>query len=190
MVRALIVSTLTLPILILAIVGAIFLVRPIPTQPMPQPVKKLSEKEKRLQIKAHALDDYSNKRWAELSHTMDSLFTVIDFLNDSLQRQQLEMDSLTQQISVFQANLEQAQEEIEKLQKKMVAGKEQEQRIKDLAKTLSGLKGKNLSNILAKMDDEYIIQIYQQMSSTAKKNLMSSLPGGRAAAIAEKMLKN
>lgn len=190
MVRALIFSTVSLPILVLAIVGAIFLVRPMPTQPVQPPEQKLSEQEKRMAIKAHAMDDFRNKRWADLRHTMDSLFTVIDFLNDSLTRQQMKMDTLTQQMSEFQARIEEAQKEIQKLKQKMVATKEQQQRIKDLAKTLSGLKGKNLSNIVAKMDDESLIQIYQQMSTTAKKNLLANLPANRAAAIAQKMLKN
>jgi len=118
------------------------------------------------------------------------LFTVIDFLNDSLKRQQMKMDTLSQKTKEFQARFEKAQEEIQQLQKKLAANKEQQKRIKDLAKTLSGLKGKNLSNIVAKMDDESLIQIYQQMSNTAKKNLLASLPANRAAAIAQKLLKN
>lgn len=190
MVRMLIFSTLSLPIIVLAIVGAIFLVKPMPPQPGQQPVQKLSEKEKRMAIKAHAMDDFRNKRWADLRHTMDSLFTVIDFLNDSLKRQQMKMDTLSQKTKEFQARFEKAQEEIQQLQKKLAANKEQQKRIKDLAKTLSGLKGKNLSNIVAKMDDESLIQIYQQMSNTAKKNLLASLPANRAAAIAQKLLKN
>ncbi len=190
MVRILIFSTLSMPILVLAIVGAIFLVKPMPTQPAQQPVQKLSKKEKRMAIKAHAMDDFRNKRWADLRHTMDSLFTVIDFLNDSLKRQQMKMDTLSQKTKEFQARFEKAQEKIQQLQKKLAANKEQQKRIKDLAKTLSGLKGKNLSNIVAKMDDESLIQIYQQMSNTAKKNLLASLPANRAAAIAQKLLKN
>jgi len=190
MVRMLIFSTLSLPIIVLAIIGAIFLVKPMPPQPVQQPVQKLFEKEMRMVIKSHAMEDFRNKRWADLRHIMDSLFTVIDFLNDSLKRQQVKMDTLAQKTREFQARFKKAQEEIENLQKKMVANMGQQQRIKDLAKTLSGLKGKNLSKILAKMDDESLIQIYQQMSTTAKKNLLANLPANRAAALAQKLLKN
>ena len=136
------------------------------------------------------MQDFRNKRWADIRHTLDSLFTVIDFLHDSLRLKETKIDSLNQKFVLLQSQMDQAKKEIESLQKKIVSTQEQQKRIKDLAKTLSGLKGKNLANIVAKMDDEALMQIYLRMSTTAKKNLLAGLPPHRAAALAQKMLKN
>ncbi|WP_456443511.1 hypothetical protein [Caldithrix abyssi] len=190
MVRILIISTLSMPVIVLAIVGAIFLINPPQPAPAPAPVPQLSEKEKRIEIKAHVMQDFRNKRWGELRHTLDSLFTVIDLLNDSLKRKEAIIDTLNQKMVFYQNDYQNLEKQIADLKKKLGQAKEEEKKIKDLAKTLSGLKGKSLARIVAKMDDRTVIKIYSQMSNTSKRTLMSSLPAERAAVIAQKIIKN
>ncbi len=190
MVRALIISTLSMPILVLAVVGAIFLMKPMPTAQPKNCKPQLSEKEKRIQIKAHTMKSFRNKRWSDIRHTMDSLFTVIDLLNDSLKHKDFIIDSLQQKMAFYKNDYQNLEKQIADLQKKLSSAKDEQKRIKDLAKTLSGLKGKSLANIVAKMDDRTVIKIYEQMSNTSKRTLMASLPADRAAAIAQKLIKH
>ena len=154
MVRALLISTLSLPILILAIVGLIVLVRPLPTvQEQQPPVQKLSKKEIRLKIKAHTMKNFRDHNWAQVRHTLDSLFTVIDYLHDSLNTSNHLIDSLNKKITFYRNDYQNLAQQIDDLKKKLKDQKEQEKKIKELAKTLSGLKGKELSKIATKMND-------------------------------------
>lgn len=104
---------------------------------------------------------------------------------DSLQH---ELDSLKTVHMRAQAQLAEKDKELEKLQSLLAGKADRDARAKDLARTLSSMKVKKMAPILAGLDDRTVIDIYRQMSSANRKNILLGLSGDRAAMVAKKLI--
>ncbi len=187
--RAILISVISFPIILLGMVGLLLLLKPAP-QPHPKKVKAtLTLKEQKIKVRRHVKENLKKKNWTAVTHTLDSLFTVIDVLQDSLKHKNRLLDSLKQDMAGYQKQFAQLREEIEKWQKKYQSAQKRQNKLKDIAKTLSGLKTKDMARIVAKMDDRTLVEIYNQMSTTSKKQLLAALSADRAAALAKKIIK-
>lgn len=107
------------------------------------------------------------------------------FLIDSLKTH---LDSILIVYNKQQARLDAKDKEIKKLLQQLSGKADRDSRAKDIAKTLSSMKVSKMAPILAKLDDQTVIDIYKQMSSTNRKNILLGLSGERAAKVAKKII--
>ncbi|MBN4081297.1 hypothetical protein JYT44_02920 [Caldithrix abyssi] len=99
----------------------------------------------------------------------------------------LKVDSLNEQLSFKDAMIEGYKKEIQNLNDTLLALNQQKGRIKELAKTYESMKPNEMKPILANLEDEIIMVIYNQMSSRSRKLIFQALEKKRAAEITKKL---
>ncbi len=189
--RWVIISLFTFPITVIVMVGILFLLRPpAPANANGAVDPTVAQETQKAIIKKVVAHNIRIGNVTKAKRMVDSLFTVIDVLNDSIKNIHKSTEALKQKIEELKQTNEKLNKEIASWQKKYNEASGRQMEAKSIARTLSGLKPKEMSKILAHLDDEIIILIYSQMSNTGRKNIMAALPSERAAAITKKMLKN
>ncbi len=189
--RWVIISLFTFPVTVIVMVGILFLLRPpAPANANGAVDPRVAQETQKAIIKKVVAHNIRIGNVTKAKRMVDSLFTVIDVLNDSIKNIHKSTETLKQKIEELKQTNEKLNKEIASWQKKYNEASGRQMEAKSIARTLSGLKPKEMSKILAHLDDEIIILIYSQMSNTGRKNIMAALPSERAAAITKKMLKN
>ena len=188
--RWVIISLFTFPITVIVMVGILFLLRPpAPANANGTVDPAVVQETQRAIIKKVIAHNVRIGNVTKAKRMVDSLFTIIDVLNDSIKTIHKSTEALKQKIEELKKANEKLNKEIASWQKKYNEASGRQMEAKSIARTLSGLKPKEMSKILAHLDDDIIILIYSQMSNTGRKNIMAALPSDRAAAITQKMLK-
>lgn len=103
-------------------------------------------------------------------------------------RLKIQVDSIKIVNAQQKDELQNKDKELKKLAEQLTGKADKDSRAKDIAKTLSSMKVKKIAPILAKLDDQTVIDIYRQMSSTNRKNILLGLSGERAAKVAKKLI--
>lgn len=114
---------------------------------------------------------------------IDNLIGEIKKQKNELFFSKLIVDSLGEALRFSNSLINGYKDTIEKLNEDLLAKKKVEVRIKELAKTYETMKVEEMRPILAKVDDETVIAIYENMSSRSRKTIMNALSGERAAMI-------
>ncbi len=186
--RWVLMSLFSFPLMVLLVIGIIFLISS-PSQP--EGKKQSAEPvQKRAEVKKEVKEDLRRGNWTKIKNTIDSLYTLVDKYRDSLKIKGRVIDSLATEMATFDKKRNELVSEIEKWKKKYTTLTQKQDKVREIAKTISALKAKDMAKIVSKLDDQTIIQIYDQMSKTSRKNLLAALSSDRAAAITQKMIKN
>ncbi len=117
----------------------------------------------------------------------DSLREEIRIRDSILVSKQSLIDSMSQVLAVKTSTIKQDKNQIELLKKQILKDVDQQKAIKELAKTYEGIKTSKLSPILKNLDDVTIMNLYRNMSSRTRKNIITALPDVRAALITKKL---
>lgn len=118
---------------------------------------------------------------------LDSLNAVITDLRSQIFFNKIAQDSLTEQLT-FKTNLiDGYQNTIDGLNRELTEQNSKQGDIKDLAKTFESMKVNEIKPILENVDDNTVINIYKNMSTRNRKNILNALTPQRAAAITEKL---
>ncbi len=166
-------------ILLIIIVVMIFVEKPKKKEPQID-MKKLSETDKKL------FEDQKNK--------IDQLnIKITDIINQFSQRDTV-IDSLAKLLSRKEIDYESNELEIEKLNNQLSEKNELENKATELenkaielAKTFSGMKTRQMSPILQKLNDKTVTLIYNNMNKRDRKKFILALSTQRAASLIQKM---
>lgn len=107
----------------------------------------------------------------------DSIITVRNNTNDSLSRL----------LANNKVTITSHEQTIDELKQQLIDKQDREENIKNLAKTYESLRVAEIGPILEDIGDSTLIDIYNQMSSRKRKNLIQALPPDRAANITNKL---
>lgn len=118
----------------------------------------------------------------------DSLRALVEEYEQLTEEKEQVIDSLQKVISEQVLQLEEKDKKMEQLNAALTARAEKNKRTKDMAKTLSAMKSKQMAPILNKLDDATIISIFQQTSKSARTSILSALSDERAARITKKII--
>ncbi len=176
----------------IVLVGGIFAVlifltpspQPEADQPQTNPDKKNEIKEQVTQLRKGLPAMEVNR----IMNKVDSLFTLIYRYEGQHKKNTAKIDSLSRLLEKERQEAAGFTSVIEKLKKQIAEKQSKEENARELAKTFSDMKVKQLAPILNKLDDETILLIYGQMRKTARKDLLLALNEKRAAGIAEKLI--
>jgi len=139
----------------------------------------LSQQEKQAQAEAQEekqeLPDMSSKA------QRDSLVNLLEFRDSVITAKVQINDSLAQVIQTKSDSINNQKQTIANLEQQLVDENNRAENIKNLAKTYESLRVADMGPILKDIKDTTIIDIYNQMSSRKRKNLIQALPPDRAA---------
>lgn len=138
-----------------------------------------------LEIQEAAGIDISKSVQAEL----DSLNTLVSELRNQLFFKNLAQDSLVEQITFKNNLIEGYKGTIDGLNRELTEHISRQGDIKDLAKTFESMKVSEISPILENVDDDTVINIYKNMSTRNRKNILNALTPQRAAGITQKLAR-
>jgi len=124
----------------------------------------------------------------------DMIYTAIDSLkkiNYGLRRELFKYrvlsDSLENELSTKSALVYRYEKTIEDLKKQLEMYTVRENSIKELAKTYEAMTPEEIAPILSNVDDNTIINIYFNMTSRKRQNILRALPSDRAARLTKKI---
>jgi len=172
-----------------ALVGIIFVILTY-LSPDPEPAQRAAEtkpeQEVIQQLPSDVTEQVSTQVAAQLTNT-DSLEAVLGDVRSDLLFTKLRADSLQQRIIFIDGLVVEYEKTIANLNDQVLAKQVQSSRIKDLAKTYETMKPVEIKPILANVNDETVIALYENMSSRTRKVILNSLPGNRAAVITQQL---
>lgn len=175
-------------VLVGGIFAALIFLTPPPQPEVDRPQTNLDKKN---EIKKHVNQLRKGLPVMEVNRIMnevDSLFTLISRYEDQNKKNTATIDSLNRLLEKERQEAAGFTGEIKKLKKQITEKQSKEDNARELAKTFSEMKTKQLAPILNKLDDETILLIYGQMRKNARKDLLLALNEKRAAGIAEKLI--
>ncbi len=159
------------------VLGVMLYLNPPQKQKKPDAAKKRTHQVRKLKkIPAGSLSE------------KDSLRLVIEDFQEQLKASKQALDSLNALVATLREKTKEKEREIEKLTASLQGKADKDQKAKEMAKTLSSMKIKQIAPILNKLDDATIISIYMQTSKPARKNILMALNEERAARITEKLI--
>ena len=141
-----------------------------------------------MQIDVASSSNTISKNMLVLKQTeIDSLNNKINKLKSDLFFSNLTGDSLREQIGFNNRLIEQYKQNINKLNKDILAATKTKVSIQELAKTYETMKSDEMRPILKNVNDRTIIAIYKNMNSRKRKDIFKALPSERAAAITQRL---
>ncbi|MCF7740258.1 MAG: hypothetical protein K9N00_00550 [Candidatus Marinimicrobia bacterium] len=123
------------------------------------------------------IDKSQRDSLANLITMKDSLIAVKDSKNDSL----------TNLIQTHETTINEQKQNIQELREQMENNQNKSENIKSLAKTYESMRVEDLRPILKEINDNTLINIYQQMSSRKRQKLIQALTPQRAARLTTKL---
>jgi flagellar motility protein MotE (MotC chaperone) len=118
----------------------------------------------------------------------DSLDNLIAQLKAELDERNGTIDSLEKLIEEKSLLAEENLEKYTDLQASIDDIRQKQDNAKSLAKTFETMKTGEISRSVASLDDQALMQIYHNMNSRHRKNLLMALSGERAARLTKKMM--
>lgn len=118
---------------------------------------------------------------------INSLNMIILGLKDSLKLREIRADSLQEQIQFRDGIIREYTRTVENLNIQMASLNQRVLNVKELAKTFETMKIEDMKPILAQIDDPTVIDLYTNINSRNRKNLLMALSTSRAAALAQKI---
>ena len=141
-----------------------------------------------MQIDVAANSNKISKNMLVLKQTeIDSLNNKINKLKSDLFFSNLTGDSLREQIGFNNRLIEQYKQNINKLNKDILAATKTKVSIQELAKTYETMKSDEMRPILKNVNNKTIIAIYKNMNSRKRKDIFKALSSERAAAITQRL---
>lgn len=133
-------------------------------------------------VLAKELINQKQKEIDQLYGEIDSLKTVIFSLTSV-------RDSLIEQTDFKDGVIREYQKTVETINGELANLNHSSMNVKDLAKTYESMKVDEMRPILSNLDDQTVIQLYRNISSRNRKNLLMALSSQRAALITEQIAK-
>lgn len=127
----------------------------------------------------NSLRNYSNL----IRQERDSLSLAISGRDSLLQARNTVIDSLQNELSQKQQTIGEYKSSLETLEARQANNQNQQENIKNIAKSYEDLKVEEIRPILANVDNQTVIKIYQQMSSRKRQKIFQALEPERTAAI-------
>ncbi len=127
------------------------------------------------------------KLLTEKQEEINSLNKTILNLKDSLNLVEMRIDSLQEQIQFRDGIIREYARTVENLNGQITAQNQKMSNVKELAKTFESMKIEDLKPILAQVDDPTVIDLYNNINSRNRKNILMALSTARAAALTQKI---
>lgn len=127
------------------------------------------------------------KLLAEKQDEINNLNKTIFSLKDSLNLREMRIDSLQEQIQFRDGIIREYTRTVESLNSQTAALNNRMLNVKELAKTFETMKVEDMKPILAQVDDPTVIDLYTNINSRNRKNLLMALSTSRAAMLAQKI---
>lgn len=121
---------------------------------------------------------------------IERLTTALDSLKRDYARVTASRDSILDQINFKDNLIAQYNKTVESLKAELNQKEQTLVSIKELAKTYETMKEDDLRLILAKLDDQTILQIYANVNPRNRKNILTALNAGRAAYLTQRLIKS
>jgi len=118
---------------------------------------------------------------------INSLNKTILSLKDSLNLKEMRIDSLQEQVQFRDGIIREYTRTVENLNSQMASANQRTLNVKELAKTFETMKVEDMKPILAQIDDPTVIDLYTNINSRNRKNLLMALSTSRAAMLAQKI---
>jgi flagellar motility protein MotE (MotC chaperone) len=118
---------------------------------------------------------------------INSLNLTILSLKDSLNIQTMRIDSLQEQIQFRDGIIREYTRTVANLNDQVKTLNQRALSVKELAKTFETMKVEDMKPILAQMDDPTVLDLYTNINSRNRKNLLMALSTSRAAQLAQKI---
>jgi flagellar motility protein MotE (MotC chaperone) len=127
---------------------------------------------------------------AQKQQEIDQLHAELDSLLIDLEKNNLARDSLAEENDFNAGLIREYRKTIEMLNAELSVETKKNLSVKELAKTYESMKINEMQPIVEKLDDHTIMDIYTNISSRNRKNLLMALSAKRAAIITQRIAEN
>lgn len=147
-------------------------------------ILSVTEKELAPEAKVNYDDINSLRNYTNLiRQERDSLSRIISGRDSLLQARNAVIDSLRNELNQKKQSIDEYESSLETLEARLANNQDQQENIKNIAKSYEDLKVEEIRPILANVDNQTVIKIYQQMSSRKRQKIFQALEPERTAAI-------
>lgn len=173
-------------LMIVMTISFVFIIMP---QPKPRTAVPIAQQKSALQRRIDQMHEgLTSMEIEQIKIDVDSLYSLVDRYQKQIKTRDTLIDSLKKKIESLKGSELQKQEEIDKLLAAADEKTNKENNARDMAKTLSSMKTKQLAPILKNLDDETLLRIYNQLKGSSRKDLLLALDDKRAAQLTKRLI--